>query len=113
MQILTQYGGLRPYGVTIIFGGEDHVGTHLIEADPSGMLFEWYAYAIGRGAQTAMKILREEWKPSITKKDAVRLAVDILEKTEKIREGKKIDIAIVEDRKFKILKEEEIKKILK
>jgi proteasome alpha subunit len=113
MQVLTQYGGLRPYGVTIIFGGEDHTGTHLIEADPSGMLFEWYAYAIGRGAQTAMKIFREEWNPNITKKDAIKLSIDILEKTEKIKEGKKIDLAIIENKKFNILGEDDIKKILK
>jgi len=113
MQILTQYGGLRPYGVTILFGGEDHTGVHLIEADPSGMLFEWYAYAIGRGAQAAMKTFREEWNPNITKKDAVKLAIDILEKTEKIKEGKKIDIAVIENKKFKILTEEEIKKLVK
>jgi proteasome alpha subunit len=113
MQLLTQYGGLRPYGVTIIFGGEDHTGVHLIEADPSGMLFEWYAYAIGRGAPTAMKIFRDEWKPTISKKDAVKLAIDILEKTEKIKEGKKIDLAVIENKKFKILDEEELKKILK
>jgi hypothetical protein len=39
--------------------------------------------------------------------------MDILEKTEKIKEGKKIDLAVVENKKFKILDEEDIKKILK
>ena len=112
MQILTQYGGLRPYGVTIIFGGQDETGNHLIEADPSGMLFEWYAYAIGRGSQVAMKMLKENWHQKITKKEGIKLVVDILEKAEKL-ERKKIDIAVIEKEKFKILSEEEIEKLLK
>ncbi|MEM5815024.1 MAG: archaeal proteasome endopeptidase complex subunit alpha [Candidatus Aenigmatarchaeota archaeon] len=112
MQLLTQYGGLRPYGVSIIFGGEDDTGVHLIESDPSGMLFEWHAHSIGRGAQTAIKILKEEWNSKISKKEAVKLAINILEKTEKIG-MEKIDLAIVENGKFKIVGMEDLEKILK
>jgi len=112
MQLLTQYGGLRPYGVSIIFGGEDDTGPHLIESDPSGMLFEWYAHSIGRGAQTAIKILKEEWSPKIGKKDAIKLAVEILEKTEKVT-IEKIDLAIVENFTFRILSVDEIEKLAK
>jgi len=112
MQLLTQYGGLRPYGVSIIFGGEDDTGPHLIESDPSGMLFEWYAQSIGRGAQAAIKILKEEWSPKLSKKDGIKLALDILEKTEKAN-IEKVDLALIENGKFKILTTEEIEKILK
>ncbi|MCS7093741.1 MAG: archaeal proteasome endopeptidase complex subunit alpha [Candidatus Aenigmarchaeota archaeon] len=112
MQLLTQYGGLRPYGVSIIFGGEDDTGPHLIESDPSGMLFEWYAYSIGRGSQAAIKILKEEWNQKITKKEAVKLAVNILEKTEKV-DREKIDLAIIEGGKFRVLSLDEVEKLLK
>jgi proteasome alpha subunit len=110
MQISTLYAGLRPYGVSFLIGGVDKTGIHLIEADPSGMLYEWFAYAIGRGAALANKILKQKWKPDIGEKDALKLALDIIPKTEK--EGE-IDIAIIrtEDNKFRKLSGEEIKKL--
>ena len=109
MQISTLYAGLRPYGVSFLIGGIDNTGIHLIEADPSGMLYEWLAYAIGRGAALANKMLKQKWKPDISEKDALKLALDIMSKTEK--EGE-VDIAITKagDKKFRKLSEEEIKK---
>ncbi|MEM5766332.1 MAG: archaeal proteasome endopeptidase complex subunit alpha [Candidatus Aenigmatarchaeota archaeon] len=110
MQISTLYAGLRPYGVSFLVGGVDATGIHLIEVDPSGMLYEWYAYVIGRGSAPANKILRQRWKPNLSETEALKIALDIISKTEKDGEA---DIAIirVEDKKFKRLSEEEIKKI--
>lgn len=110
MQISTLYAGLRPYGVSFLIGGIDPTGVHLIEVDPSGMLYEWYAYAIGRGSVLANKILRQRWKPNLSEEDALKIALEILSKVEKEGEA---DIAMIklEEKKFKRLSEEEIKKI--
>lgn len=110
MQISTLYAGLRPYGVSFLIGGVDPTGVHLIEVDPSGMLYEWYAYAIGRGSVLANKILRQRWKPNLSEEDALKIALEILSKVEKEGEA---DIAMIklEEKKFKRLSEEEIKKI--
>ena len=62
MQLSTLYAGLRPFGVSLLIGGVDLTGPHLIESDPSGMLFEWLAYSIGRSANLANKILKEKWR---------------------------------------------------
>jgi proteasome alpha subunit len=114
MQISTLYAGLRPFGVSLLLGGIDKTGIHLIESDPSGMLFEWQAYAIGRGAALANKILKQKWKKDMGEKEAVDLAVDIIEKTEKEKKEGSIDIAIIKKgEKFKKLSEEEIKKLSK
>jgi proteasome alpha subunit len=114
MQLSTLYAGLRPFGVTFLIGGVDKTGPHLIESDPSGMLYEWKAYAIGRGAALANKILKQKWKPNMNEKDAVTLAVDIINKTEKERKKGNITIVIIgKDKKFKKLSEEQIKKIIK
>lgn len=112
MQLSTLYAGLRPFGVSFLIGGMDKTGTHLIESDPSGMLYEWNAYAIGKGGVIANKILRQKWKSGMTEKDAVKLAIDIIQKTEKQKRGN-TDIVIIKDGKFKRLTEEEIKRILK
>ena len=42
-QAYTQYGGKRPFGVSILYMGWDkELGYQLYQSDPSGMLsFEW------------------------------------------------------------------------
>jgi len=114
MQLLTQYGGLRPYGVSLILGGIDKTGVHLIESDPSGTLFEWKAFAIGRGGVLANKILNQRWKESMGEKEALALALDIIDKTEKEKKEGIADLAIIKKgEKFKKLTDDEIKSILK
>jgi len=114
MQISTLYAGLRPYGVSFLIGGVDKTGAHLIESDPSGMLFEWQAYAIGRGALVANKIFKQRWKPNMSDKEAVALAWDVISKTEKERKENIVDMAIIrKDGKFMKMNEEAIKRFLK
>lgn len=104
----TLYGGLRPYGTTLLIAGHDSK-PHLVEVDPSGMIYEWLAYSIGRGAQLANKMLKEKWKKEISRNEAIKLAKDVLQKTEK--EKSQITIATIDSKGFKILPDEEISKI--
>jgi proteasome alpha subunit len=110
MQISTLYAGLRPYGVSFIVGGVDTTGPHLVEADPSGMLYEWLACTIGRGAALANKIFKQKWKENMNEKDALKLAAEVIEKTEK--EKGVLDVVIIKKgEKFRKLSEEELKKL--
>jgi len=114
MQISTLYAGLRPFGVSFLIGGVDRTGPHLIETDPSGMLYEWKAYALGRGAPIANKIFKQRWKEGLSEKEAIEIALDVIQKSEKERKSNAIDIAIInKDKKFRKLGEDEIKKALK
>jgi proteasome alpha subunit len=112
MQVSTLYAGLRPFGVSFLIAGVDKSGSHVIEADPSGTLFEWQAYALGRGAVLANKILKQKWKSGMSEKDAVALSVDILNKTEKEKKETIVDIAIIShNQKFRKLSKDEINKL--
>ncbi|MBI2547423.1 MAG: archaeal proteasome endopeptidase complex subunit alpha [Candidatus Aenigmarchaeota archaeon] len=114
MQLITQYGGLRPFGVSLLLGGVDKTGVHLLETDPSGTLFEWRAQAIGRGAILANKILNQKWKESLSEKEALELALDIIDKTERAekKEGLVVDMAIIKkDARFKKINEDYVKSI--
>jgi proteasome alpha subunit len=115
MQVSTLYAGLRPFGVSFLIGGVDKTGAHLIESDPSGMLYEWQAYAIGRGGVIANKIFKQKWKQNMSEQDAKALAMDVISKTEKERKESVIDMAIMykSTGKFRKLSEEEIKKVMK
>ncbi len=111
MQISTLYAGLRPFGVTFLVGGYDKTGIHLIESDPSGMLFEWHAYAIGRGSVLANKIFKQKWKKDMQEKDAVALAIDVMNKTEHDKKEGFVDLVVIgKDGKFKKLSEDELRK---
>jgi proteasome alpha subunit len=114
MQLSTLYAGLRPFGVSLLIAGSDNGGVHLIECDPSGMLYEWQAYAIGKGAAVANKTLGQKWKPGMSREDAVKMAVDIISKTEKEKKAGLMVVSVIEKGgKFKKLSEEELKKALK
>ena len=115
MQISTLYAGLRPYGVTFLIGGADKTGAHLIESDPSGMLYEWKAYAIGRGGIVSGKIFGQKWKPDMDEKEAIKLAMEVISKTEKNKKESSIEIAIIRtsDKKFRKLSEDDLKRALR
>jgi len=58
-QIFTQYGGMRPFGISFIIGGVDVSGSRLFETEPSGALAEYNAIAIGKNKEKAMDRLRK------------------------------------------------------
>ena len=76
-QQYTQYVGIRPFGVSFLFGGVDKTGIKLFETDPSGIYNQYYARAIGSGATEANVILDKKWKSNNSIDDAKKLALDI------------------------------------
>ena len=78
----TQYGGLRPFGVSFLYAGFDvHYGFQLYHSDPSGNYGGWKATAIGAKHQSAQSILKQEYKRDLTIKDALQLTIKVLSKT--------------------------------
>lgn len=100
--LVTQYAGVRPYGVGFLIGGVDDTGTSLFETDPSGTVMEWKAQAIGRGSEKARKTLKSKYKPNLSEDQAVKLALDALKSGEKISTDK-IEIAVINKSGFKRL----------
>lgn len=80
----TQYGGLRPFGVSFLFAGwDEHFGFQLFQSDPSGNYGGWKARAIGANHQAAQTVLKEEYdeEKGIEMKDALMLAIKVMSKT--------------------------------
>lgn len=82
-QAYTQFGGKRPFGVSILYAGWDkHFGYQLYQSDPSGNYGGWKATCIGSNNQTAVSILKQEYKiGEVSLKEALQLAIKILSKT--------------------------------
>jgi len=78
----TQFGGLRPFGVSFLFAGyDDHQQFQLYQSDPSGNYGGWKAKAIGANNQAANSILKTDYDAESSVEDALILAVKVLSKT--------------------------------
>jgi proteasome alpha subunit len=75
MQICTQSGGLRPFGVSLLFAGIDDGEPKLYETDPIGIYFQYRASVIGEGESVIEEILQKEYRDDITIEQALKLAI--------------------------------------
>ncbi len=107
-QTCTQYGGMRPYGVSFIIVGKDSE-CHIYETEPSGSVAEYSALAIGRNRQKAMVFLEKNYKNTVSEKDAVKLCVNALKQTydkEKV-DLNRVKLGIITDKKANVYNLEE------
>eukprot|EP00296_Roombia_truncata_P008003 JP446467.1.p1 GENE.JP446467.1~~JP446467.1.p1 ORF type:complete len:248 (-),score=74.14 JP446467.1:301-1044(-) len=113
----TQYGGLRPFGVSFLFAGwDEHHGFQLYQSDPSGNYGGWKATAIGANNQSAQSILKQDYKADLTLSDAVGLAVKVLSKTmdSTTLTGEKLEVAVLyrenDEVVYRLLRDAEVDK---
>lgn len=110
-QLYTQHAGVRPFGVSIIFGGIDKTGSRLFATDPSGSIRGWKAVAVGVGKETVEGILKTDYNEKIDIETATKLAIKALVKAQEARgEQPRVKIAVipVATKRMKSLTEEEI-----
>jgi len=78
----TQFGGLRPFGVSLLYAGYDpHYKFQLYHSDPSGNYSGWKATCIGANNGTAQSLLKQDYKDDISLEDAIALAIKVMSKT--------------------------------
>ncbi len=110
-QMYTQYAGVRPFGVSVIFVGIDKAGKKNFVTDPSGSYRAFKAVAIGIGREIIEEILKKEYKETFKLKKATSLAVKCLSTSLRSRdEPTTIRIAVIpsKTRRFRFLSTEEI-----
>jgi proteasome alpha subunit len=71
----TQYGGVRPNGVSMIIAGIDQKGESIYVTDPSGTYIQFSAVAIGAGADDVNAFLEKHYKEDLSLDDAAALAI--------------------------------------
>jgi len=82
-QAYTQFGGKRPFGVSLLYMGWDrHYGFQLYQSDPSGNYGGWKATCIGNNSAAAVSMLKQEYKvEEMDLQSCLQLAVKVLGKT--------------------------------
>jgi len=111
----TQYGGVRPFGTSLLIAGVDETGPRLFSTDPSGALMEYNAGSEGSGRSGAMAYFEENYKENLTLEEAIDIGIKSIHKGS----GKKlnpdaIEIAVVDTKEqFRRLLRDESKNCVK
>jgi len=111
-QLYTQHAGVRPFGVSIIFGGVDQKGNKLYVTHPSGSYGSYKAVAVGIGRETVENVLKKDYREDMTLKDAVKLAIKCLTSSLEARgEAPRVIISVIptKTKRFRMLTEKELK----
>ncbi|MGP8070687.1 MAG: archaeal proteasome endopeptidase complex subunit alpha [Candidatus Bathyarchaeia archaeon] len=115
-QLYTQHAGVRPFGISMLFGGVDRKGSRLFWTDPSGAFLAYKAWAIGAGGDAANEILEADYKDTMTLDDALLLSLKCMSKVlEDKLDAQKIRIATVSaaTKKFSKISQEDVDKYIK
>ena len=80
-QQFTQYGGARPFGVSMMFAGISDVPM-LYTTDITGNYLRYNANAIGENDEKIKKLLREKYKKGMSSNDGIKLALGIFKEVE-------------------------------
>ncbi|MFB6199464.1 MAG: archaeal proteasome endopeptidase complex subunit alpha [Candidatus Nanohaloarchaea archaeon] len=108
-QQFTQYGGVRPYGVSTISGGINDGHPKVYQTDPSGTLNQWNAVAIGKNGEDVNDYLEDEWQEDMDQEEAIELAVEALKESADDLETANIELAVVDtENKYQRLEPEEL-----
>jgi len=76
-QQFTQYGGARPFGVSLMIAGVVDKKPSLYSSDVTGNYFSYNANAIGENDEKIKEKLRERYNPNFTIKEGVKVALKI------------------------------------
>lgn len=115
-QQFTQYGGARPFGVSLMTAGINGNKVELFTSDITGNYFSYHANAIGEDDEKIKEILRKKYKENMKLKEGVKLALDIFKeiKEDKFDLGKfELVYILSENKKLERLEGDKIKEGLR
>lgn len=94
-QMSTVYSSYRPFGTSLIFASHDHIkGLGLYMIEPSGLCYEYYGCASGRGKQLARNEIEKTNFREMTVDQAIPLIAKILLKAQEEMKDKKQEIEL-------------------
>jgi len=115
-QMYTQHAGVRPFGVSLIFGGVDKTGARVFGTHPSGTYRGYKATALGAGRETVLNVFKEDYKDNLTLEETKKLAIKCLVKALESRQlppRMKIAVISTENKKLQMLPDAEIEEVVK
>jgi len=98
----------------VLIGGIDDTGPHIFSLDPFGSLIEEKCVATGSGSPIAYGVLEDRYKEDMVTEELIPVIVRALDSAMKrdIHSGDNFDVAVINDKGFRELSDEEKKKII-
>ncbi|OIO41144.1 proteasome subunit alpha [Candidatus Pacearchaeota archaeon CG_4_9_14_3_um_filter_31_7] len=116
-QKFTQYGGVRPFGVSLMIAGVDEENEcKLFISDVTGNYFGFKASAIGENEEKIKELLKKQYKDSLTIEHGIKVILNILKKVlGKEFDLERFELAYIKTKGEKLVKLEgqELAKFLK
>ena len=115
-QQFTQYGGARPFGVSLMVVGIKSGKLGLYASDVTGNYFSYNANAIGENDERIKEKLREKYNKGLTIKKGVKIALNIFKEIQGNRFNlNRFELAYIKKESIKIVKleREELKNFAK
>ena len=104
-QQFTQYGGARPFGVSLMIAGIKGKKLEVYSSDVTGNYFSYNTNAIGENDEKIKEKLRERYNKELTIKKGLKLAISILKE---IQESKfnidRFELAYIKKDDIKIIR---------
>ncbi len=111
-QTYTQFGGVRPYGTSLLLAGVDLDGVcKVFETDPSGALLGYKATAIGSKRLIVMELFESKYRDNMSMDDAIGVGLEGLHMAaEGVLNPETIEVSVVskEDRTYRKLTRDEL-----
>jgi len=110
MQLYTQFGGARPFGVSLVFGGVD-AHPKLFEAEPSGAIIGTKASVIGSGKTEVSEYLEKEYNESMSIDQLITLGFKAMKQVPEMKLKTDIfDVGVISTsaKKFELLPVEKV-----
>lgn len=115
-QYFTQFGGARPYGVSVMLAGVNKAKNHLFTTDVTGNFFAFKANAIGENDEAIKEILRRDYKEGMSIEEGIKFGLKIFKQIlDKNFDVNRFEVAYIPlaDEKMVSLKGEDLRKYVK
>jgi proteasome alpha subunit len=77
MQVYTQYGGARPFGVAILLAGISKKKGYLYTTDATGNFFAYKANTIGENDEKIKEMLRKDYREDMSIDEGIKFVLKI------------------------------------
>ncbi|MBS7615727.1 archaeal proteasome endopeptidase complex subunit beta [Candidatus Bathyarchaeota archaeon] len=103
-----------PLATQVLIGGVDDTGPHVFSLDPFGSLTEEKCVATGSGSPIAYGVLEDKFKEEMSVKEALPIIVKAVDSAMKrdAASGNSFNVAVINDKGYRELTDEEKKKLL-
>ena len=92
--LYTLYGGVRPFGATVLIGGVDRNGPQLYTVDPAGVTFGYFGAATGKARQAAKTEIEKLDLANMDARTAVIEAAKIIHKVHDESKDKNFELEL-------------------